>query len=171
MSGDNRLPVLAGEITDSHERATKAGRAFAQHAVAAGRRLTEAKGMVAHGQWRKWLAANVPTLNERTAQRYMRAARTAGKSDTVSFSSLRHLVRPKKRQPFDELERVLREEAQLEAEMAALWRRLEAAENGPTTIDELQAIIAEAERIVRRSRVIRAIAAGEYARLSGEALQ
>lgn len=164
----NRLPALAGEIADSHERAAKAGRAFVQHAIEAGLRLAEAKAMVPHGQWREWLAANVQSLNERTAQRYMRAAKAAGKSDTVSFSSLRHLVRPKKREPFHELERVLAEERQIKAETAALFRRLEAAENGPTTIAELQDIIAGSERLQARSAANRAIAGGEYAKLTGE---
>ena len=164
----NRLPVLAGEIADSHERATNAGRAFVEHAIEAGRRLAEAKAMVPHGQWREWLAANVPSLNERTAQRYMKAAKAAGKSDTVSFSSLRHLVRPRKRAPWRDLERQGR---QLEADTMALRQRLEAAESGPTTIAELQAIIAESRRLQARGAAIRAIADGEYTKLAGEVPQ
>lgn len=88
----NRLPVLAAEIMSEHDKATRAGQAFVQHALEAGNRLIEAKALVAHGEWQNWLTANVPDVSMRTAQRYMRAAENAGKNDNVSFPTLRGLI-------------------------------------------------------------------------------
>ena len=86
VASSNRLPVLAAEIAAEHAAVAKAGEAFVRHAVEAGRRLNEAKGLVAHGDWERWLAENVAAVSKRTAQRYMRAAKSAGKTTRCRFS-------------------------------------------------------------------------------------
>lgn len=94
--GDNRLPALAAEIQAEHQRCKANVLGAVEAAVAAGRSLIEARELVPHGQWQDWLRANVRDVSVRTAQRYMRAAEKA-KNDTVSFLSLRELIRPEPR--------------------------------------------------------------------------
>ena len=45
----------------------------AQNMIEVGKRLTQAKSLVQHGEWRNWLENNF-TLDERTAQRFMQIA-------------------------------------------------------------------------------------------------
>ncbi|XYD10167.1 DUF3102 domain-containing protein [Methylobacterium sp. NMS12] len=84
----NRLPVLAGEIRRAHDEARSAARFSAERALAAGHLLIEAKAAVGHGEWLPWLRANLD-MSERTAQGYMRLARTGLKSATVADLGLR----------------------------------------------------------------------------------
>ncbi|WP_267428510.1 DUF3102 domain-containing protein [Methylobacterium sp. GC_Met_2] len=84
----NRLPVLVGEIRRAHEEARSAARFSAERALAAGHLLIEAKTAVGHGEWLPWLRANLG-MSERTAQGYMRLARTGLKSATVADLGLR----------------------------------------------------------------------------------
>jgi hypothetical protein len=74
MTGENRLPVLAAEIADAHQGAAKAIVTSLSEAMRAGERLLEAKALVRHGEWRTWVAGNLP-FSERTASRYMRLTR------------------------------------------------------------------------------------------------
>lgn len=90
--GSNRLPVLAAQIVEAHDVVGRSMRCAVEAAVEAGNRLNEAKGLLPHGQWIPWLQRNVPGLNPRTAQRYMRAADAAAKNDTVSFSTIKALI-------------------------------------------------------------------------------
>ena len=48
-----------------------------------GKRLMQAKKMLKHGEWEKWLERNFE-LSDRTARRYMAIAEKFGKTDTVS---------------------------------------------------------------------------------------
>jgi hypothetical protein len=66
----NRLRQLAGLINREHELAVKAEREALEHACLAGEYLTEFKGLVGHGNWLRWLRANVK-CSVRTAQAYM----------------------------------------------------------------------------------------------------
>lgn len=54
---------------------------FAEVAVALGQKLQAAKDTLkeaeGHGNWLTWLATNVPEISERSAQKYMKAARFA----------------------------------------------------------------------------------------------
>ena len=167
--GSNRLPTLASEIGTEHAACMRAGREFVQHAVEAGRRLIEAKALVPHGAWRQWLTDNVPDLSERTAQRYMRAAKSAGKNDTVSFLSLRHLTRPTKRTRSDGADdlaraRALEAEARtLEAELRELDATIPAADE-----PELQRIAERSREIHERSVAIQVKATRETQRLMRE---
>lgn len=55
----------------------------AQNIIEVGKRLTQAKSLVQHGEWRSWLENNF-TLDERTAQRFMQISeRFSGKSVDV----------------------------------------------------------------------------------------
>lgn len=55
----------------------------AQNIIEVGKRLTQAKSLVQHGEWRSWIENNF-TLDERTAQRFMQISeRFSGKSVDV----------------------------------------------------------------------------------------
>ncbi len=69
-----RLAVLADEIRVEVAAAEADWQSAVQHAITAGARLIEAKGIVNHGEWLPWVEANFPG-SEATAQRYMQLAR------------------------------------------------------------------------------------------------
>ena len=87
-AGDNRLAVLAEDIRAFDAKVRRSAEQLAADAIEGGNRLIEAKEMVPHGSWEPWLAANTG-LSARSAQRYMRLARSGLKSDTVSLLGLR----------------------------------------------------------------------------------
>ncbi len=68
------LSDLAARIQAEHKAATTAVRQGCEHAIKAGRLLTEAKNQVPHGQWLRWLQKHCQ-MSERTAQYYMTLAR------------------------------------------------------------------------------------------------
>jgi hypothetical protein len=70
----NSLPDLAARIRAEHEATSDALRSSAEHGMAAGDLLIEAKAKVPHGQWLPWLKDNC-AMSERTAQIYMRLAK------------------------------------------------------------------------------------------------
>jgi hypothetical protein len=78
------LAALAAEINAEHALGEQATRQAAQHYLRVGRALLQAREQCPHGQWLPWLAANCPGVSERTSQRCMSLARTAGKSDAAS---------------------------------------------------------------------------------------
>jgi hypothetical protein len=67
------LAQLAQRINAECTAALTAARTALEHARRAGELLVEAKAACGHGQWLRWLEANVP-LSRRTAQGYMRLA-------------------------------------------------------------------------------------------------
>jgi hypothetical protein len=75
MSGLITLPTLAARIRHEHEQVATSMMSAINHAIAAGELLLEAKRQVKHGEWLPWLAENCD-IAERTAQAYMRLART-----------------------------------------------------------------------------------------------
>lgn len=79
----NRLPVIEAEVRTEHDACGAAAQTSIEHAIKAGQLLEEAKALLKHGKWLPWLADNCG-LSERTAQRYMRLARNAAKSDSVA---------------------------------------------------------------------------------------
>lgn len=84
LASDYGLPAeqvcQLGEITlDIHDRARQSGENY----VAIGQRLTEAKNLLKHGEFVKWLE-EATGINKRTAERMMQVAETF-KSDTVSL--------------------------------------------------------------------------------------
>jgi Protein of unknown function (DUF3102) len=85
----NRLPVLAAEIRRAHADVQDAAKTAAQRAIDAGHALIEAKELVQHGDWLPWLRENC-ALAERTAQLYMKIARSGLKSATVAVLGLQN---------------------------------------------------------------------------------
>jgi hypothetical protein len=81
-AGDNSLPDLAARIRAEHEAADSALKDGLKHALAAGGLLIEAKVKLKHGQWAAWLAEHC-SISERTAQCYMRVARSLGNLEAV----------------------------------------------------------------------------------------
>jgi Protein of unknown function (DUF3102) len=89
----NSLADLAARINVEHQAAQENLRSGLKRAIAAGELLIEAKRLLPHGKWLPWLEANC-TVSERTAQAYMRVARSYGelpdsKSATVADLSFR----------------------------------------------------------------------------------
>jgi hypothetical protein len=68
------LKKLARSIRTSHEQILWAYRNSLRHAVQVGRLLTQAKGLVPHGQFKRWIEENCPEIAPRTATDYMRVA-------------------------------------------------------------------------------------------------
>lgn len=85
--GGNELPNLARLINVAHERSEKAIATGLQHAVEAGRLLTEAKAKLAHGQWLPWIDENC-SFSPRTAQRYIKMFEEFGGSNATHVSHL-----------------------------------------------------------------------------------
>lgn len=82
MDGHNRLPEIAANVSQLHGEIEGHLYQASQKALMAGEALAEAKRLVAHGQWSKWLSGT--GVGERMAQRYMRLHRLGINSDTVS---------------------------------------------------------------------------------------
>jgi hypothetical protein len=78
LSASNTLADLADRIRAEHTAAAVALKDGLQHAIAAGDLLIEAKAQVPHGRWLPWLTEHC-AISERTAQAYMRVARSLGK--------------------------------------------------------------------------------------------
>jgi hypothetical protein len=79
----NRLPILAAEIRKAHADVQEAAKTAAEHAIAAGHALIEAKGLLKHGEWLPWLREHC-ALAERTAQLYMKIAHSGLESAIVA---------------------------------------------------------------------------------------
>jgi|GEM_PF-3428090 len=87
-AGSNRLTVLAADIKAAHLEIQASAEAMAERALLAGNALIEAKGIVRHGEWSRWLQDHC-ALSERSAQRYMQMARAGLKSATVADLGIR----------------------------------------------------------------------------------
>lgn len=90
-SGANRLPILAAGINDHLAAAEAATKRGLEHAIAAGALLTEAKGLVDHGDWLPWLEAHC-RVGARQAQTFMRLARNRHKLDAIKNEFTAHLT-------------------------------------------------------------------------------
>ena len=75
LGGSNHLIDLAARIKAEHEAVSVALKDSVRHAIEAGSLLLEAKEQLKHGQWLPWLRDNC-TMSERTAQLYMRCAKS-----------------------------------------------------------------------------------------------
>jgi hypothetical protein len=80
LARSNSLVDLAARIKAEHEATTSTLKRGLEHALAAGKLLIEAKEQLAHGQWLPWLKEHCG-VPERTAQAYMRVARSFGTLD------------------------------------------------------------------------------------------
>lgn len=97
----NSLTDLAARIKVEHESTAAALKRGAEHAIAAGKLLLEAKLLLKHGQWLPWLKDNC-AISERTARLYMRLAQNQmelGENGNVADLSVRGalamIARPK----------------------------------------------------------------------------
>ena len=90
--GDARLTALATEIRQKLTVARRHGQATLAALMDAGDRLTEAKSVLAHGQWDGWLSENFE-LSDRTARLYMQLAehreRVEAKMASVAILTVR----------------------------------------------------------------------------------
>ena len=86
-SESNRLPVLAAEIRCAHADVQEAAKTAAQRAIDAGHALIEAKSLVEHGGWLPWLREHC-ALAERTAQLYMKIAKSGNSAEIVAAFGL-----------------------------------------------------------------------------------
>jgi hypothetical protein len=150
-----RLDVLADEIRTEVASAETAFQSALQHAITAGEKLIEAKGLVEHGQWLPWLEANFPGT-DRTASTYMRLARN---SETVSDlptvrDAIQFLATPRLSPPSDpdrqltpeQLEgglRLARQDAQNQLALGALAVQLG---DGEPALIELRGFLLEDDR-------------------------
>jgi hypothetical protein len=76
LAGDNSLPDLAGRVRIEHEAVSASLKESVRHAMTAGELLIEAKAQFGrHGRWLPWLKDHC-TISERTAQLYMRVAKS-----------------------------------------------------------------------------------------------
>lgn len=72
--GVDRLGKLASVANHEHGLCFKAAMSMLYHGIAAGEALIEAKSLVGHGGWLRWLAENV-NFAETSATSYMQVAR------------------------------------------------------------------------------------------------
>lgn len=92
------LPKLAELITEAHRAADSSAREAVQHAITAGRLLTEVKKRLPHGEFIPWLKANCADVTVRSAQRYVQVAKNwetwdEEKRHAVSRLSLRNVLK------------------------------------------------------------------------------
>lgn len=91
---NNRLAEIAATVQAEHTATMGALRESMAHAVNIGALLTEAKQLVKHGDWGKWIMDNCQ-FSERTAQNYMRVYAKypqLAKSATVADLTYREAV-------------------------------------------------------------------------------
>ncbi|MEZ5328032.1 MAG: DUF3102 domain-containing protein [Verrucomicrobiales bacterium] len=76
----------AEQLRQLQNQITAAVRVTLTHAMEAGSILASVKRQLPHGEFTPWLQANVPTISDRTARRYMAVHRNRDmlKTDTVS---------------------------------------------------------------------------------------
>lgn len=87
------LATLAKKINQQHRAAEQALSEGVSHALEAGKLLLQAKTLIGHGGWGKWLKSNCK-VTERTAQIYMKLARANPKR--VSDLSLLDAISPER---------------------------------------------------------------------------
>jgi hypothetical protein len=66
-----------GEINRIHDEIIENSVALLQRAMECGTILLSVKNEMDHGEWEKWLAANCPQIEDRTARAYMRLAKNS----------------------------------------------------------------------------------------------
>lgn len=91
------ISMLAQDIQREHDAAQQCGSDAVNHAIACGRLLLQQKAAMQHGEFGKWLAANV-TISRDTVVAYMRAASVSPQilSTAKNLSIRKLLAIPKK---------------------------------------------------------------------------
>jgi chromosome segregation ATPase len=137
----SRTPeVIAAEIRSIDQQARQY---VLQSAIEIGRRLTEAKELVAHGEWGKWLKDNV-NYGQSTANNFMRVAAEYSNSQSLTNLSYTQAVAllsvpAEERESFveennaaemstRELQAAIKERQEVEKQLAEERERLKAAE-------------------------------------------
>jgi N6-adenosine-specific RNA methylase IME4 len=82
----SNLDDLAARIRCEHEATISGIRRSAEHAMAVGDLLAEAKRLVGHGAWLPWIEANCQ-MSTRTAQDYMRLAKARSEIEANAQNS------------------------------------------------------------------------------------
>jgi hypothetical protein len=85
---NNRLPVLAHQCRQLQQEVIKGSLETAEKIMALGNALIEAKRLLPHGEWNKWLAENA-RISSRTASNYMRISKSGLKSEAVADLGLK----------------------------------------------------------------------------------
>jgi len=76
---------LQTEIQSNDKLSAQHSKVALELAIKAGGFLNEAKGLLKHGTWVKWLAENVACISKRTAENYMRLAKKAAETQHVAL--------------------------------------------------------------------------------------
>lgn len=71
------ISKLQVKIENNDQLAMKRSMMALNFVINAGELLNEAKELVKHGEWEKWLAENVSCISKRTAENYMKLAKNA----------------------------------------------------------------------------------------------
>ena len=79
------LKQLQTDIETNDALSIKHGKVALNLVIKAGGILIEAKKLVKHGGWEKWVSANVPTISKRTSENYMRLAKKAANPQYVAL--------------------------------------------------------------------------------------
>jgi hypothetical protein len=116
-------PTLSSQINAEHHAVESAAQTAFAHALRAGELLLQAKRVVGHGGWGRWLAENFEG-SERTAQLYMRVherqAELPGDPQRVADLSLREAARLLAK-PKSEMERLREVEAEIDRRIDELF--------------------------------------------------
>jgi len=96
MADTDGLSILASQINASHEAFVDSSRSALERGKECGQFLLQAKAQVRHGQWLKWLKANI-NCSVRTAQYYIKVAEhwdeLVQKNAVVAYSTLRSAIK------------------------------------------------------------------------------
>lgn len=79
------LKQLQTDIESNDALSVNHSKAALNLVIKAGGILIEAKKLVKHGGWEKWVSANVPTISKRTAENYMTLAKKAADPQYVAL--------------------------------------------------------------------------------------
>lgn len=175
MKDQRDISTVTTEIRTLHRQAQ---RMILGYAIEIGRRLTEAKEMLPHGQWGEWLKTEVE-FSQSTAQNFMRIFTEYGDSQTSLFGdaksqtlgnlpythALKLLAIPaEEREQFAEehhvdelssreLEKLIRERDEAR-EAAEAWE--DGARNAVTALEDMKDKLAGAERDLEEAESARA---------------
>lgn len=187
MKDQRDISTVTTEIRTLHRQAQ---RMILGYAIEIGRRLTEAKEMLPHGQWGEWLKTEVE-FSQSTAQNFMRIFTEYGDSQTSLFGdaksqtlgnlpythALKLLAVPaEEREEFvvehhvdelssRELEKLIRERDEAR-EAAEAWE--DGARNAVTALEDMKDKLAGAERELEEAESARAEAEERLADLEDE---
>lgn len=136
----DRLRTL---VTEVHVIETQVRGIALSAAIEIGKRLMEAKGLVPHGRWREWLAANLD-YSERRAQDLMRLAEQYGRGSipesvtALEYSKAVALLGAPEEAREAMAARAVDEDMSVRALQAEVKRLKEAAQADQLTLEELE---------------------------------